>query len=79
MCNTNNKLRVYETFQSNPLLRKNKNNKLTMKNISNKKSWHSGAVQIYVDPNPAPLIKINLNLNIESDYVIFKLYRKPMS
>ena len=50
-----------------------------MKNISHRRSWRSGTVQIHVDPPPTPLIKIKLDLKTEEYYVKIKLCRNPTS
>ena len=50
-----------------------------MKNIFQKKSWHTGAVQIHVYPPPIPLIKSKFDLKTEIDYVKIKLRRNPRS
>ena len=44
-----------------------------MKNISHQKTWNSGLVQVYVDPPPIPLIKINHDDKLDKDFVKLKL------
>ena len=36
-----------------------KTNTVTMKNVSHKKKWNVGLVQVHMEPPPIPLIKIN--------------------
>ena len=50
-----------------------------MKKISHKNICHNGSVQIHVDPPPITLIKSNLDLKMERDYMKTKLHRSPMS
>ena len=50
---------------------------LTMNIFKHKKVWISGAVQIHVDPNPTPTIKINLDTNPDKCHVKIKFLRNP--
>ena len=48
-----------------------------MKNIYHKRIWWGGAVQIHVEAPPIPLIKSNIGLKIEKDYVGIELNKNP--
>ena len=50
-----------------------------MKNVSHKKKWNSGVVNLHVEPPPIPLIKRKHNDNLEKDVVNIKLCRYPTS
>ena len=50
-----------------------------MKNVSHKKVWIYGAVQIHAGPPHIPLIKSNLDMKLEKYYVRIKLRRFPTS
>ena len=50
-----------------------------MKNISHKKIWRTGAVQINVDPPPIPRIKIKNDMKAEKYCVKIKLRRDNTS
>ena len=50
-----------------------------MKNVSQKKSWRTGAVQIHVETPPITLIKIKNDTKAKKDYVKIQLRRDPMS
>ena len=56
---------AYENLQSNRILKRTKNKKLTMKKVSDKNILHIGAVHIHVDPHPILLIKINNYLKVK--------------
>ena len=73
------KLSVYETFQGNQLLRRNKNKNPMVKKILHKNSWCAVTVQIHVDPHLTPLIKIKFDPKTERDYVKIKFLRKSIS
>ena len=44
-------------FKAIAYLRKTKNKHRTMQNVSYKKKWNAGLVQLHVDPPPITLIK----------------------
>ena len=46
-----------------------------MKNVSHKKSWNVGAVQVHVDPPTTPLIKIKHDDNSDKYFVKLELHR----
>ena len=50
-----------------------------MKNVSHKKIWRTGAVQINVDPPPIPRIKIKNDMKAGKYCVKIKLRRDPTS
>ena len=50
-----------------------------MKDISDKKSYHTGAVKIHVDTHPNPQIKGKIGLKTERYYVRIKLHRNNTS
>ena len=50
-----------------------------MENAYQKKILHTGSVQIHVGTPPITLIKNNLELKIERDYVKIKLCWNPTS
>ena len=50
-----------------------------MNNVSHKRRYRTGAVQIYVDPLPIPPIKSKLYFLMERDYVKIKLPINPTS
>ena len=50
-----------------------------MKNISHKKKWNAGTVQVHVDPPSIPIIKINNDDKLDVGSVKIKLRRNPMS
>ena len=50
-----------------------------MKNVSNKKKWNIGVLQVHVEPSPTPLIKSNHDDKSEKDFVKLKLRRDPTS
>ena len=49
-----------------------------MKKISHNKGWMSRKFQIHVDTPPIPLIKSDIDTNLEKDYVKIKLRRNTM-
>ena len=49
-----------------------------MKNISHKKFWSRGAVQIHLDPPQIHLIKSKNDTKLDKYSVIIKLRRDPM-
>ena len=56
-------LRVYDTFQSNRLLRRG--GKATMKDIYFKNICRTGPFQIHVGPTTIPLMKIKIDTKLE--------------
>ena len=50
-----------------------------MKNVSHKKNWNLGTIQVHVDPPPVPLVKRNTNEKLDKDCVKVKLHRYPTS
>ena len=50
-----------------------------MKNISHEKVWRYQVVQIHVEPRTISLIKINIDMNSDKNYVEIKLCRNFMS
>ena len=44
-----------------------------MQNVSHKKKWNAGLLQLHVDPPPITLIKIKHNDKSENDFVKIKL------
>ena len=50
-----------------------------MQNVSHKKKWNAGLLQLHVDPPPITLIKGNHDDKLEDDFVKMKLRRYPMS
>ena len=52
-----------------------KTNKSTIKNISHKKKWNAGTIQMHMDPSPIPLIKSNNGEKSDKDCVKIKLRR----
>ena len=50
-----------------------------MGKVSHNNIWRTGAVQIYVEPPPIPLIKSRIGLKTERDYVKIRLRRNPTS
>ena len=50
-----------------------------MRNVYQKKSWCTGAVQMYVDSPPINLIKIKNNAKSEKDCVKIKSHWDPKS
>ena len=48
-------------------------------NYLSQKIWHTGAVNIYVDPPLTPLVKIKIDFKTENHHVKIKLHRYPMS
>ena len=45
---------------------------ITLENVLHKKSWHTGAVQINVEPPPITLSKSKFDLKRETEYVKIK-------
>ena len=50
-----------------------------MQNVSHKKKWNAGLLQLHVDPPPITLIKGNHDDKSENDFVKMKLRRDPTS
>ena len=50
-----------------------------MKNVSHKKCWMHGAVQMHLDPHPIMFIKSNNNAKSERYCVKIKICRDPTS
>ena len=50
-----------------------------MKNVSHKKIWRTGAVQIHVDPHPILLTKCKKDAKLDKDCVKIKLRTDPTS
>ena len=50
-----------------------------MKNVSHKKIWNSGMMQVHVEPPPITLIKIKYNGKSDKDFVKLKFCRDPTS
>ena len=46
-----------------------------MQNVSHKKKWNAGLLQLHVDPPPITLIKGNHDDKLEDDFVKIKLGR----
>ena len=66
---SNNNNNVYDTFQSNHLVKTKQKNTLTMKNVSHKKKCNVGTVQVHVDPPPIPLTKSKNDEKLDKYYV----------
>ena len=52
---------------------------MMMMNVSHKKKWNVGTVQVHLDPTPIPLIKIKNNEKQDKYFVEIKLRRDPTS
>ena len=50
-----------------------------MKNVSQKKGWSRGAVQMHLDPPPITIIKSNNNVKLDKYCVKTKLRSDPTS
>ena len=48
-------------------------------NVSHKKRWNTGTVQVHAEPPPIPLIKIKNGDKSDKDFVKIKLRRDPKS
>ena len=46
-----------------------------MKNISHKKSWHTGAVKVRAEPPPIMLIILKIYIKAEKGYIKIKFHR----
>ena len=54
-------------------------NMLTMKNVSYKKKWYEGAVQVHMETPPIPLVKSKSYDKLDKAFVKTKLCRYPTS
>ena len=59
--------------------RRSKTKKLTMDNISHKKKWNTGTLQVHVEPPVIPLINSKNDDKSYKDFVKIKLRRDPTS
>ena len=50
-----------------------------MNNVSHKKTWTVGEVQVHMEPQPTPLIKIKHNNNSENYFIKLKCFRDTIS
>ena len=50
---------------------------MTMNNVSRKKMWNAGTVQVHVDPPPIPLIKSKNDDKSDKDFVKIKFCKDP--
>ena len=50
---------------------------MMIKNVSHKKRWNTGTVQVHAEPHPIPLIKIKNGDKSDKDFVKIKFCKDP--
>ena len=70
---------MYDTLQIKCLEIRSKSKKVKISNVSHKKGWSRGEVQMHLEPHRILLIKINNDVKLDKGCVKNKLCRNNMS